>query len=124
MEELTQSVVNFIIGQILENGSYFPFLWIMSMMTFIVWRAHLNTQKASGFNFYDSIMIDGKASLEKQAALLGYITLTWWFIDACAKGKVGVAEAVAFGGILITARLGSKFIDMKDKQNAANTKTD
>jgi hypothetical protein len=111
MSELIESVVNFFIEQVLENGSYFPFLWIMLMMTTIVYVAHKDHSVAKDFNFYDALMSDNRASLEKMAALLGYITLTWWFVDACAKGKAGVAEAGMFGGILVAARLGSKALD-------------
>jgi hypothetical protein len=118
MNDYLIGVVNFLVFQILENGSYFPFLVIMIMMTSIVLIAHKNKTLAADFNFYDTLMVDGKAALEKMAAMLGYITITWWFIDACAKGKAGIAEAGVYGGLLIAARLGSKALDNKVTKNA------
>ena len=119
MNEMIEGVVNFLIEQVLENGSYFPFILIMLMMTVVIVVAHFN--KTVAFSFYDTLITDGHASLEKIAAMLGYVTLTWWFVDGCAKGKVGAAEATAYGAIVITARLGSKYLDRKDNDTGKNS---
>ena len=121
MSELTESVANFFIQQVLENSSYFPFLIIMLMMTSVIAIAHFN--KRTTFNFYDTLMVEGKAALEKIAAMMGYITVTWWFIDLCAKGKAGATEAGVYGGLVIAARLGYKWLDEKGKANVADTGT-
>ena len=120
MNEMMAGVVNFTIEQVLENGSYFPFILIMLMMTVVVVVAHFN-KAVVAFSFYDTLITDGHASLEKIAAMLGYITLTWWFVDGCAKGKVGAAEATAYGAIVITARLGSKYLDRKSNDTGKDS---
>lgn len=119
MNELLESLVNFLIEQVLSNGSYFPFILIMLMMSGVLIIAHFN--KSVAFSFYDTLMVDNKASLEKIAALLGYLSLTWWFVDGCAKGNVHAAEATVYGSILIAARLGSKYLDRKDNDTGKNS---
>ena len=90
---------------------YTPFFVIMSIVAFIMYKAHQDSK--SLFSMYDLVSQDGKACVEKILMLLGGLSVTWWFIDICAKNKATLDDAIAYGVLLGLAKFANKVLDLK-----------
>lgn len=95
--------------------SYAPFIMVIIIMAIVLYRAHRNKEHA--FTIFDLIEDEetGKGSLEKVGMMFAMLSITWWFIDDAAKGKIGVEEVLAYGGIMGLAKFADKWLNKKYK---------
>ena len=118
------SVLNEITSLMAKFPSYAPFFTIIIVMSFILYKAHVSSDQK--FKIYD--LIEDKdtqrGSLEKVGMLTAMLSLTWWFIDLAAQGKVTVDDVMAYGGIMGLAKIASSWLSAKYGQPTPAAKED
>lgn len=95
------------------NPAYLPFLFILAVVGFIMYRAHISSSES--FSIYH-LVVDSKTkqgSVEKIMVLIAGLAITWWFIDLVAVQKADWNDAVAYGGLMGLAKVASDVIKSK-----------
>ena len=93
--------------------AYLPFIMVIGIMTFILYKAHEESNQK--FTIYDLVEdpLTGKGSLEKIGMLTGQLSITWWFIDMAAQNKVTVEEVMVYGGMLGVSKFAGQWLNLK-----------
>ena len=105
-------------------SGYIPFFVILTVMALIMRAAHRSP--LSTFSVHDMLVstITSKADVEKMFLVLGSISVTWWFMDMCARHVATWTEAVAYGGLLGLAKVANKALDLKMGTQSSQQPTD
>lgn len=95
------------------NPAYVPFLFILSLMAFIMYRAHVSSEQK--FNIYDTLIdsTSGKASIEKIGIWMAMLSVSWWFFDKVAQRTASWEDVIAYGGLMGLAKFANKWLKTK-----------
>jgi hypothetical protein len=107
-----ESFFNQLASLLVKFPAYAPFLMILFIMVFILYRAH---KSDNSFTVFDLVQDNTtlKASLEKIGMIVAMLSITWWFIDTSAQGKTSVDDVMAYGGIMGLAKFAQSWLNMK-----------
>lgn len=94
---------------------YVPFIIILGVVGFILYRAHVSAPEVTPFSVFDLIQDKetGKGSLEKVGVLLGILLVSYWFCNAIFLGKATWEDAIAVSGILGLAKFANTWVAAK-----------
>ena len=100
------------LGKLSALPAYAPFMLILLIVAFILYRAHVGSNDFSVFDFIRD-NDTGKGSLEKVGMLFAILTVTWWFMDLTARGVAKYEDAIAYAGLMGLARFAKSWVDAR-----------
>lgn len=92
--------------------TYIGFIAIILLMALIMYRAHVSSD--NHFSMFDLIedSSTGKGALEKVGMLMAMLTLTWWFIDMCAKTLATWEVAATYASAMGVWKVANKYLEL------------
>ena len=116
MTEPSSSFTQYAADFFLRFPSYLPFLLIIGIISFILYKAHRDTDnKFTIFDFIEDDNGTGKGSLEKLGVLTAQLSITWWFVDIAASGTAKYEDVIVYGGVMGLSKFASSWLSAKYK---------